>query len=299
MKELRLIYNPMSGNKEFPKKLDRAIEKFQSAGYQISIFRSAKPGDLTEGLKANNIDYDAVVVAGGDGSVNEVINGIIEHNLSIPLGVIPAGTANDFASHLNIPSDIDQALDLIAANNIQTIDLGRVNNRYFINVCAAGLLANVSHEIDVNLKNTLGKLAYYIKGIEQLPKFKALPLRITTNNQIIQSDFYLFLVLNGKSAGGFKRLAPEAEIDDGLFEFIGVKACPLHEAAGLFVKILQGKHLSDKNIVHLKSNKFKIEMLEQQFQNYSSDVDGEKGPDFPLDIKLYPNRLKVFSGIKK
>ncbi|MGM0501181.1 MAG: YegS/Rv2252/BmrU family lipid kinase, partial [Bacillota bacterium] len=295
MKQVKLIYNPMAGSKEFPKKIDKCIEKFQAANYQVNIFRSSQPGDLVEGLKEGITDADAVVVAGGDGSVNEIINGMMKYNIDLPLGVLPAGTANDFACHLNIPNDIGQALDVITEENIRAIDLGQVNDRYFVNVCAAGLLANVSHQIDINLKNTLGKLAYYIKGIEQLPKFEALPLRISEPHNTIQDEFYLFLVLNGKSAGGFNRLAPEAKIDDGLFEFVGVKACPLHEAAGLFVKILQGKHLADKNIVHLKGEQFKIEILDQQFKGYSSDVDGEQGPDFPLEIKLFRKELKVFA----
>jgi YegS/Rv2252/BmrU family lipid kinase len=286
----------MSGTKEFPAKLDQFINKFQAAGYQISIFRSAKPGDLAAGLQGVNSDYDALVVAGGDGSVNEVINAMMDQNLDIPLGVIPAGTANDFASHLNIPERIDRAIDVILEQNIQLVDLGQVNDRYFINVCAAGLLANVSHEIDLNLKNTLGKLGYYIKGIEQLPNFKALPLKIKTSQQTLRDDFYLFLILNGKSAGGFNRLAPEAEINDGLFEFIGVKACPVHQAAGLFVKIIQGKHLVDKNIVYLKDDQFEINLLDDELEGYSSDIDGEKGPDFPLDISLHSKKLKVFGG---
>ncbi|MBM7555433.1 YegS/Rv2252/BmrU family lipid kinase [Halanaerobacter jeridensis] len=296
MKKLKLIYNPMAGNKEFPKKLDQCIEKLQTANYQVSIFRSAKPGDLKMGLKDVTSEYDAVVVAGGDGSINEIINALLEEELNIPLGIIPAGTANDFARQLNIPQQIESAVDVILDNKIQRVDIGQVNGQYFVNVCAAGLLANVSHQIDINLKNTLGKLGYYIKGIEQLPKFKNIPLKIETSQKVIEEEFYLFLILNGKSAGGFEQLAPQAQVDDGVFDFLGIKACPLPQIATLFVKMLQGKHLDDQNLIHLRDDSFQIETTDDKLDDYHSDLDGEKGPAFPLDISLIPKHLKVFVG---
>ena len=287
----------MAGNKEFPKQLDQCIKKLQTGNYQVSIFRSAEPGDLSVGLNDVTSDYDAVVVAGGDGSINEVINTLLERQLDLPLGIIPAGTANDFASQLKIPSTVEQAVDIIKEEKIQTIDVGRVNEHYFINVCAAGLLANVSHQIDTNLKNTLGKLGYYIKGLEQLPNFKNIPLKISTPQQIITEEFYLFLVLNDQGAGGFKQLAPQGKINDGVFDFIGIKACPLAQIASLFVKILQGRHLEDQNIIHLQAPQFKIEIRNNKLDDYHSDLDGEKGPGFPLDIEVIPKGLKVFTGV--
>ncbi|MFO7820400.1 MAG: YegS/Rv2252/BmrU family lipid kinase [Halanaerobacter sp.] len=296
MKKLRLIYNPMAGNKEFPQRLDRCIELFQRADYQVSIFRSSQPGDLSCGLDDVNSHYDAVVVAGGDGSMNEVINALLKQELDIPLGVIPAGTANDFARQLKMPDNIKKAVGAITQENIQEVDIGKVNNQYFADVCAAGLLANVSHEVDIDLKNTLGKLAYYIKGIEQLPKFENIPLKIKTPQRIIEDDFYLFLILNGNSAGGFQQLAPQAKIDDGKFEFLGVKACLLPQIAGLFVKMLQGKHLDDQNIVHFQDKEFEIEITDDKLNDYHSDLDGEKGPGFPLHVKVAPKKLRVFTG---
>ena len=286
----------MAGNKEFPNRLDQCIKKLQAGNYQVSVFRSAQPGDLSLGLTDLSSDYDAVVVAGGDGSINKIINDLLARNLDIPLGIIPAGTANDFAHQLNIPSTLEEAVDVILEEKIETVDIGRVNGDYFINVCAAGLLANVSHQIDINLKNTLGKLGYYIKGIEQLPKFKNIPLKINTPQQMIEEEFYLFLILNGQGAGGFKQLAPQGKISDGVFDFIGVKACPLPQIASLFVKILQGRHLEDQNIIYFQASQFKIEITNDRLDNYHSDLDGEKGPEFPLHIEVVPKKLQVFTG---
>ncbi|GAB6098541.1 YegS/Rv2252/BmrU family lipid kinase [Halanaerocella petrolearia] len=294
MKRVKLIYNPMSGDKSFRYYLDQFIEKFQRAGYEVSIFRSAQPGDLALGLEdVTDKMYDAIVVAGGDGSINEIVNEMMKQELKVPLGVIPAGTANDFATHLNMPSDFETCFDAILNGQITEVDVGQVNDRYFINICAGGLLANVSYDIDVKFKNTLGKMAYYLKGIEQLPKFKSMPLRIETSEEVIEEDVYLFLVLNGRSAGGFDQLAKYASINDGNFDLVAVKAKPLSKLAVLFMKMLQGEHLNDENIIYLKDDYFKIEVLDETYQDYVADIDGEKGPSFPLEISLFSKSLNV------
>ena len=102
--------------------------------------------------------------------------------------------------------------------------------------------------------------------------------------------------MNGNSAGGFQQLAPQAKIDDGRFEFLGVKACPLPQIAGLFVKMLQGKHLDDQNIVHFQDTEFEVEITDDKLNNYHSDLDGEKGPGFPLHVKVASEKLRVFTG---
>ncbi|TDX51628.1 YegS/Rv2252/BmrU family lipid kinase [Orenia marismortui] len=298
MKKVKLIYNPMSGNKKFPNFLDSFIKKFQDSEYEVSIFRTCANGNISLALEGvDKADYDAIVVAGGDGSVNEVVNEMIKHDLDLPLGIIPAGTANDFANNLNMPTDFNKCFEVILKNNIQKVDVGEVNGRYFINVCAGGLLSSVSHNIDRNFKNTLGKMAYYIKGIEQIPKLKAIPLEIQTKKEIIKEDVYLFMILNSKSAGGFNKLAPKAAIDDGMFEFIAVKSSPLHEIAALFLKILQGDHLNDKNIIYLRDDYFKIKCSDHTYDLHFSDVDGEKGPHLPLEVSLDHHKIKVFTNL--
>ncbi|MCK8818052.1 YegS/Rv2252/BmrU family lipid kinase [Natroniella sulfidigena] len=293
-KKVKLVYNPMAGNRNFRYYLDQFVEKFQAAGYEIRIYRSAQQGDLITGVKqVIDQDYDLIVVAGGDGSVNEVINTMMEYQINLPLGIIPVGTANDFAAHLGMPADIEDCFDLILQEKIRQVDIGEANGRYFINVCAGGLLANVSHEIDLEFKNTLGKLGYYLKGIEQLPNFKPIPVQITTTEQVIHEDIYLFLILNGKSAGGFKKIGRNASISDGQFDLIAVKARPLHEIALLFVKIIQGEHLADENIIYLQDDYFKISSLDRSCNSYFSDLDGEKGPQLPLEVTLHSQALKV------
>ncbi|MCT4597773.1 MAG: YegS/Rv2252/BmrU family lipid kinase [Vallitalea sp.] len=294
MEYVQLLYNPMSGNRDFPAYLDLFISTFQDAGYETRIHRTKSKEDMANYLTSENLlECRAIIVAGGDGSINQVVNCIMKHNIDIPLGVIPAGTANDFATHLKIPFRYGECFETLAKMNIREIDVGKVNDNYFINVCCGGLFTNISQNMDIEFKNTLGKLGYYIKGVQQLPKFKKIRYKITRKSEVLDDYFYLFLVLNGKSAGGFNKLGVDAQIDDGYMDFIGIKACTINEVAILFGKILIGEHLQDKNIIYFKDDDINIECIEGVDMFKESDIDGESGPEFPLHIEVKNKALKV------
>lgn len=289
MKRAKLIYNPYSGNKAFKSRLDIVVDKLQKGGYEVTLYRTMSIDGIYETMK-RNVNYDCIITSGGDGTLNHVINAMAQNNIDVPVGILPSGTANDFANHLNIPKDVARACDVIVEGNTTEFDLGKINDRYFINVAAAGLLTDVSQKIDINLKNTLGKMAYYIKGIEQLPNFRAIPITIKYENKIINDMVYLFVILNGSTAGGF-RLAPESTADDGNLNLVAIKACNVVELFNIFIKMLKGYHLGDSNVIYLKGKEFLIESRE----NIEADVDGEAGPHFPLDIKISDRKVRVFT----
>ncbi len=295
-KYVQLVYNPMSGARIFPSKLDYFIEVFQKKGYEVRIQRTNSAEDFSTCLTGKDLTgCEAIIVAGGDGSVNRIVNSMMKNQIDLPLGVIPGGTANDFANHLGIPMNLSDAFEVLAEMNVRKIDVGKVNNKYFVNVCCGGLFTNISQNIDIELKNTLGKLAYYIKGVQQLPKFQRIKFKIETDDQVIEDYFFLFVLLNGSSAGGFNRLGKDAQLDDGYMDFIGIKECPLNYMPTLFRKIITGEHLEDKNVVYFQSNKLNIECLEGIESFEESDIDGEKGPDFPLKISVLHQTLKVLN----
>ncbi|PKM52409.1 MAG: diacylglycerol kinase [Firmicutes bacterium HGW-Firmicutes-7] len=295
-KYVQLIYNPMAGARTFPSKIDYFIEVFQDKGYEVRVLRTKETIDFSTCLLDKDLtDCKAIIVAGGDGSVNQIVNSMINNNIDLPLGVIPAGTANDFANHLGIPFNFSEAVELLSEMKIREIDVGKVNDKYFINVCCGGLFTNISQNIDIEFKNTLGKLAYYIKGVQQLPKFRRIRFKIDTGENIIDDYFFLFLLLNGSSAGGFNKIAKEAALDDGYMDFVGIKECSINYLPTLFRKIITGEHLDDKNVVYYQINKIDIECLEGLETFEESDIDGEVGPDFPLKIKVLQKKLKVIS----
>lgn len=295
MSYVQLIYNPVAGQKVFRTRLDYVVEMFQNAGYELRIHRTVSNDDFTTFFEGKSFDdCEAIVVAGGDGSFNRTVNAMKQNHINLPVGIIPAGTANDFARHIGIPDSIQNAINTVSKLKSKRLDIGKANDQYFINVCSGGLLTNISHNIDTELKNTLGKLAYYIKGVQQIPRFKSLKFRITTRDEIYEENLFLFLVLNGSSAGGFNRIGEYASMKDGKLDFVGIKACPVNDMPIVFSKILLGDHLEDKNILYFQSNYMVIECLEEE--QIPSDIDGEPGPSYPIEISVLPEDIKVIVG---
>ena len=296
MKKLKLIYNPFSGNKSFKFDLDVCIGIFQEGGYEVHPFRTLKPGDIDQHIAEMDPNYDIIVASGGDGTVNIVINAMLKRGLKTPLGIIPSGTANDFATYLGFKSgNVEDVCRTIVSTKPVKIDLGLVNEEiYFINVVAGGYFTNVSQTVDKDLKNALGSLSYYLKGVEQLPQFRKIPYRITTSSEVIEEDLYFYMILNSAGTGGFTNLSPDSTVTDGEFEFLAVKGKPLYEMTPTVVKMLTGEHIHDKNILYLKDSYFKVECLDPTFKIMETTVDGEMGPDMPFEMRVVPKVIPVF-----
>ena len=302
LKKLLLIYNPASGDGNFRENLDDCAEVFQRHGYLVNLFRTNLRSGITSQVETlishgDFKDLDAIVVAGGDGTVNRVVNAIMRSGCEAPLGIISAGTANDFARFIGMPTNITAACEVIAARNLTRVDLGQVNGKeYFINVCAAGMLTNISHYVDQDLKNRFGKLAYYIKGIEQIPSFVPLRFRITTSHEVFEEEIYFFFILNSAGTGGFDRLSPAASPDDGLFDFVGFRAFPIIELPALFIKVLAGDYLDDRRILFLRDNFFRVEYIHPPSDSLlmQTDIDGELGPQLPIEVRNIPGALRIF-----
>ena len=179
-----LFYNPNSGNGLFKNNLDYIIDRFQTAGYQIVPVRAAKGMAIDRALATMNVDeYRQIIAAGGDGTINICVNAMIRHDIHLPLAIFPAGTANDFAYYFEIPTDIDGMVDIALGNHFTNADVGKVNDRHFINVAAMGALIDVSQKTDPNLKNTIGVMAYYLKAVTEVPNLRAHKVRLITPDE--------------------------------------------------------------------------------------------------------------------
>jgi diacylglycerol kinase (ATP) len=289
MKKAKIIYNPYSGDKSFKQKLDLVTDKLQTGGYEVTFNRTTSLENIYESVRTSK-GYDTIITSGGDGTINHVVNAMILNNIHIPLGIFPSGTSNDFALHLKIPKNVADACKIIINGNIKELYLGKINERYFVNVAAGGLLTDISQKIDINMKNTLGKMAYYLKGIEKLPDFRSIPITVKYKGSTIKENVFLFVILNGSTAGGFK-LAPDSSADANTLNFIGIKTCNIIDLFNLFIKMLRGEHLEDTNVIYFQGNEFLIECKE----DIETDIDGETGPQFPLNIRLSSKKLKVFT----
>ena len=287
--KVKFIYNPYSGENLILSKLDKVISLHQEAGYTIVPYRITAGEDV--GVALNDIkdgNYKYILIAGGDGTVDSVVNAMAKSGISLPIGILPVGTAHDFSKFLGMPSDVEEACKQILSSEVKSVDLGSINDKYFVNVASTGLFTDVSQKTDVNLKNTIGKLAYYLKGLEELPNFRKLHVNILSKEVEFDGEMYLLLVFNGATAGNFN-LATRADACDGLLDIIMFKAVQIYELLPLFIKVLKGEHLDSNKVLYFKTDYLKVECHE----DIVTDIDGEKGPDFPLEIKCIKGGLKI------
>lgn len=291
MKKYVLIYNPVAGDAKFKSRLDEVVEYLQLADGIVLPFRTRYKEDIRPFIRqVKAFAADGLIVSGGDGTVHQVINAMLTEAVDVPVGIIPSGTCNDFSSHVSVDKNLSRCLSAVTGGQWRMVDVGQVNEEYFLNVASAGLLTSVAHSVDTSLKNTLGRLAYYFKGLGQLPNFRSLRVKITADGQVIKGDILLFLVMNSGIVGSFPVLAPEARIDDGKLDILIINKCSIPELMGLFISMFSGRHMASGHIRHLQATNIYIECDE----SIDSDLDGELGPPLPLAISTVTKRLKVF-----
>lgn len=285
-----LFYNPYSGNGVFKNNLDKIIEKFQQEQLQIIPVRAAREHGLELALEQMEpSEYKQIIVAGGDGTINIIINAMMKYGIKLPLAIFPVGTANDFASYLKIPADIDSMVDVALHGKQEAIDLGKCNDRYFINVAALGNLVDVSQKTDPNLKNTLGKFAYYIKGASEIVKLKTLNMKLITPEKTYKEKMMFMMVMNGVTAGGFKNLSPQSSVQDGLLNVILFRKVAIPKIVPLFFKVIRGEHMEDKNILTFTTSQLRVESKDE----IPTDVDGEHGEKLPLDFSVIRGGIEM------
>jgi len=285
-----LIYNPISGNKVFRNHLDYVIEKFQQNGFQIIPYRISNTGTIDGMLsKIDENEYKKILIAGGDGTINRVVNKLLKYNINLPVSIFPVGTANDYAQYFNLPKTIEEMTEIALRDNYTYCDVGLVNDKYFINVASLGFLIDISQKTDTNFKNNVGILAYYLKGIEELPNLKPINVKVISKELSLDEEMYFMLIMNGKSAGGFKKIAPFSSINDGLLDVFIFKKCPPYELVPLMLKVVNGEHLNSPHVIYFQTDELTVDCDRE----VGTDLDGEKGPSFPLNIKTIPNKLKI------
>ncbi|MCM3789792.1 diacylglycerol kinase [Domibacillus indicus] len=295
-KRARIIYNPTSGRELFRKHLPEALEKLEKAGYETSAHATTGEGDATEAARiATERKFDVVIAAGGDGTLNEVVNGLAGQEHRPKFGVIPMGTTNDFARALHIPRDIQGAIDVITAGETIPVDVGRMNERYFINIAGGGRLTELTYEVPSKLKTMLGQLAYYLKGIEMLPSIKPTDIRIEYDGEVFEGESLLFLIGLTNSVGGFEKLAPDSSVNDGLFTLIILKKTNLAEFIRIASLALRGDHLNDPHVIYTKASRIRVQSSEPLLIN----LDGELGGEIPADFENLYRHLDVFAPIEK
>lgn len=295
MKRYYVIYNPSSGKELAGYKVFGAAETVMSIeDCEFLFYATKKKGDAeTAATRACQYGYDMIIACGGDGTVNEVVNGMMKCSSRPKLAIMPAGTVNDFAEQLKLPKSQDNFASLIMKNKIRTIDIGKINDSYFVNVVGGGAFTTIAHNVTIDAKTILGKYAYYYQAAVQVPG----ELEICENiNYIIDGKEYsyktlLFLVINSAGAGGFKYLCPNAKLDDGLLDMVIFEKASNAELFQIFTKIFNGQHINHPKVRYFQAANIKIipegELL--------IDRDGDPGGYAPAEISSVHKAIDILA----
>ena len=300
MDKLTLVYNPKSGRIYRENILERLNSEAELNGFEvdnISLFDF-----LENNYEEFLVDSRALIVVGGDGTINSVVNYLVKFDIKHPPIVIyPGGTSNDFAKlwWSGGKCSPKKVMDSIIGNNIYEVDLGCVNGEYFINVVGMGMFIDVASKTPSDKKQKWGFLAYIDHGIRNFFSYYPFEITLKYDNRGERIKCYLVLVLNNKGAGGLRNLVPDASIDDGYLDIIIIKGLEDnmlnikgfdYSVFGLYPKVILGKHLRDERVLHYRLKKFSI----VSEKNLEVTVDGEEGEGLPLEFGVENKKVLLY-----
>lgn len=283
-KQVLILYNVKAGRGRIRRRIDRIEELFFNGGYTpcSKMLRFGQnPFDDCD------INISMVVICGGDGTINYVVNAMLAKGLDLPLAVIPSGTANDFAGAIGMSSRTDKAVQQILSGSLHNVDLGRVNDLYFVNVFSFGMFTTTSQHTPEKVKRQLGKAAYLIEGSKELHNREFVPLHIVHDNGYLDVNSTIALIFNGETAGRFP-LARNASICDGLLDLVILRKCSLTRGVISAIKYLINGATNDE-VIHIRTSHLSITSPISPL----TDMDGQPSAEFPLDVECLKSRLKV------
>ncbi|MSS78704.1 diacylglycerol kinase family lipid kinase [Anaerococcus sp. WCA-380-WT-2B] len=296
MKKILFIYNPMSGQKTISSQLGMIVDYFCKHGYVPTVYATQKQGDARYKVREYAKFFDEIVVSGGDGTLDEVVSGLLRSDTNSIIGYIPTGSTNDFSRSLNIPTDIKKATKLSINGQIMDIDLGKFNSKFFTYVAAFGSFAQVSYETEQSMKNIFGRFAYILEGVKTVSNLKSYHAKITIDEEEFEGDFIHFMATNSVSVGGFNNFYKKnIGLDDGIFESVLVK-----KPNGLLElnSIIEGlrSNKENENIIFRSGSSFKVESDEK----IDWTLDGDFGGSYTKsEVKVLNMAVKFRTGFSR
>lgn len=293
MMKYMIIYNPSSGREAASNKVMQAarylLEKQEA---EVTLYATKKKDDaMNKATEACREGYDLIIACGGDGTVHEVINGIMACENRSKLAIFPAGTINDFAEQLGLPSNPEDVADLLLNPHYDFIDIGFLGNKFFMNVLSGGAFTNIPHSVGIEAKTLFGKHAYYLQAALEIPENleKCYKIKYTLDDTEYNIDTFLFLVCNTAGAGGFKNLLPNAKYNDGLLDIIVFEKASPADLLQIFTGVFNGNHINHPKVHYFQAKNIKIECDDE----ISLDIDGEAGGNPPVEIVSVNRAIEI------
>ena len=290
--KLLFIFNPHSGKGQIKNNLVDIVDIMVKAGYDVTIYTTQARADATRKVMEEAANFDRIVCSGGDGTLDEVVTGLIKSDTNTPLGYIPAGSTNDFANSLGIPKEMVKAAEAAVGKNPFPCDIGDFNSDTFVYVAAFGLFTEVSYKTSQQLKNIFGHVAYIMEGAKHLHDILSYNMQVEYEGHVFQDEFIYGMVTNSVSVGGFKGMTgTDVKLDDGVFEVTLIKKphnpIELNEILACLTNMIDDSDL----IYSFKTNEVRITAREQ----IAWTLDGEFGGEHEeVIIRNLNKRVTIF-----
>ena len=290
--KLLFIFNPHSGKGQIKNNLVDIVDIMVKAGYDVTIYTTQARADATRKVMEEAANFDRIVCSGGDGTLDEVVTGLIKSDTNTPLGYIPAGSTNDFANSLGIPKEMVKAAEVAVGKKPFPCDIGDFNSDTFVYVAAFGLFTEVSYKTSQQLKNIFGHVAYIMEGAKHLHDILSYNMQVEYEGHVFQDEFIYGMVTNSVSVGGFKGMTgTDVKLDDGVFEVTLIKKphnpIELNEILACLTNMIDDSDL----IYSFKTNEVKITAREQ----IAWTLDGEFGGEHEeVIIRNLNKRVTIF-----
>lgn len=314
--KILFVFNPRAGKAKIKNKLCDIIDVFVKAGYEVTVYPTQAEGDAIRAVRDKREGYDLLVCSGGDGTLDEVVNGMIKCGKQIPIGYIPAGSTNDFARSLGIPKDMRRAAEMIVDGRDYSCDIGAINEQCFVYIAAFGIFTDVSYETSQNIKNVLGHMAYILEGMKRISSIKSYRLKVrywlkggegmaekgdfgagSYQEKEIEDEFIFGMVTNSISVGGFRRITGKyVEMDDGEFEVTLIRKPSNPLDINAIMTSLLSRRINTDHMYCFKTPKITFESDDE----IPWTTDGEFGGNHKaVDIVNWKQAVKIRVGADK
>ena len=295
MEKLLFIYNPNSGQRAITEKLSWIIEYLSSKGIFPTVYATQKSGDCREIVEKYGKDFENILISGGDGTLDEAVSGALKADIDPIISYIPTGSTNDFSKTVNISADIEKATKTAVRGKVKRIDVGKIDDKYFVYVAAFGALSDISFSTDQDVKNIMGRSAYIVEGIKKLLPIQSMDsykAEIEFDDEYVEGEFIHFMASNSISVGGFNLFDGKAGLTDGLFEITLVKKPESIADLNKIIQSLSNGESSDM-VIQRQAKNIKIKTEEE----VSWSLDGEfGGKTTDCTIEVVGQRVNIKTG---
>lgn len=293
-KSAMIIINPTAGKETAASYEEKVKEELQHIYNSVEVKHTEGEGDAAKFAREGSEEgVDLVVCLGGDGTVNETVNGLASFENPPLMGIIPLGTVNNLAKALNIPTEPESSIELLKSEHYREIDVGMVNGKYFTNTLGIGPAATAVYDVDIEEKTKFGPLAYVMAVGKEILKDDIFPVRLEMDQETWEGEIAVIVIALLDSIGGLKSVLEDVEIGDGKIHIFAIKSLNVSKLIGLTPSLIFGSITDSKNIEYFQTKKLKLDTLDNY--KYKSNVDGDEGPRLPLDIKILPKHIRVIS----